>query len=322
MISLESIAQKLEAKLNARLDAYGLTGGITPSVNYVFRIILDTADYQESTREGNTVTMYIHGIMTATGADVEGVSDATYNTSLDTNVEFLIPFLFTSGEGKDDELLGAVRNLLTDTLQASTGEFVLEDNIVFYQGTAFNLATSGERAERPKVGDSYTLSLAVRYFFIANGIGSDEIRLFVVDDNGTERPITFTKAEFARVSMQDGNVFALTQAEAMNGTIPSSLTTTSASAFTIKLVTPTRDTAFIRAAARYLLEGVVEPFTIRIKYPMEYVESFGQIQPEYSLIVDKRMVFSDATLSTELSYNAASTMTLVEAADIGTDLLT
>lgn len=319
MITLEMLAVQLEEKLNARLEDYGLLGDITPSVNYQFRIILDTADYKDSERNGNTVTMYIHGIMTATSDDVEGVSDNTYNTSLDTSVEFLIPFLFTQGEAQSDKLLSAVRNLLTDTLQSSTGQLVDVDGIIFYQGTAFSLATSGERAERPKVGDSYTLALAVRYFFIANGIGSDDIKLSF-GENGTDGifyPITYSKAEFARTSLQDGNVFPVSAADMQNGeTVPSSLSTTTASAFVIKLITPTRDTPFIRAAARYLLENKVKPFWVKIRYPMEYVPSTDPIAPEYCIETTMRMCFSDATLSAELSYNAASTMTLVEAADV------
>ena len=322
MIALDTLAEQLETRLNDKADMYGLDGGITENVSYRFRIVLDTADYKDAEREDNKVTMYIHGIMTSDGANVEGTSGTAYNASLNARVEFLLPFLFTASEGKNDLLTSIVRDILTDVLQSSTGVEIFDNDrmysdngILFYQGTKFSIPLTGERAERPKVGDSLTLSLAINYFFIAYGVGSRRVKYEVSTYCVHYETVGYTNAEMVRQSIQDGNLFSEDAKNMSNGQYPSSKVTTSGSVLTVKFVSPTRLSTFDRLAAQYLLQGYVTPLYMRISVPYSTkTDGAGSLVVADPLVAVKRMTFSQASLAAQLDYNAASTMTLVEAA--------
>lgn len=256
MIQIQDIAANLEEKLNAAIPGSGLND-IFPLTGFRFRILTDIADYKKAERKGNRVTYYIHGILQVLSSDVAGVVAESYNASLSTVATFLVPFVDTMAEDGSSKLGEAVRTLLDNVLSTSSSSYVSDGKITYYQGIQYSIASTGARQTLEQVGDCLKFTVPMAFFFIAVGLGSNSIGLYVKAGEEFER-VYASKNGFARKSIQDGNI---------PSTDTSAKFTTSGTAMTINFDAPTRLNGYDGIVARYVVNGELPEIPVRVILP-------------------------------------------------------
>ena len=186
MIELTTLTNTLESGLNEN------TLGIT------FALFSDTAKYQEATRNRNTVTQYLNGIMNVVDSKIipaQGLIVATQTARL----EFVMQI--------DDTIetkVATVRAVISNYFQTvQTQIFEDTDDKLYSVSVTCSLPTSGTTGMRSGVGQSYTLVAYIFYTFIENGVNSLNC---LIKFNGTALP--YTSAAISRVPVVEGNAFS------------------------------------------------------------------------------------------------------------------
>lgn len=200
MIKISDLAKKI----NDELNAYSITCN---RGKYLFRIILDTSNYKKPRRIANEVICYIHGILNQVNSMIENTSTDGQNGTLAARLDILVPIFDKEDESENLEIANSVRNILDDYFSKSTSGVMLDETGKTYTfGMEYSLAASGERRLTPLVGDSFTFTSYINYYFSESGINS---KSFQISIDGNRIP--FTKFGIRRDSDMEGNVPSLTK---------------------------------------------------------------------------------------------------------------
>lgn len=195
MINISDLANKLNTDLNAYSFAFGRG-------KYLFRIILDTANYKKPRRIANEVVFYIHGILNQVNSVIENTSTDDQNGTLGTRLDIAVPIVNKEDENGNLELSNSVREILDAYFSKSTSGIMQDKNGTNYTfGMEYSFAASGERRQIPLIGDSFTYTVYINYYFSEQGINSKSYQISI---DGTQIP--FTKFGIRRDSTMEGNV--------------------------------------------------------------------------------------------------------------------
>lgn len=287
MIPLSALAEFIEDGLNKQENIAALTYPYgTGSVSYQFRVLADTTDYKKPTREGNTVTHYIHGILYMNGSNIETSKGGYTNATLDTTLELAVPVLDGMDDEGNKELVEKVRKML-DTFFAENGDgSILYDGVNYSFGFQYKLSDSGMRQALQMIGDAFMFRVSQTWVFLPNGIKSDDISLTI---DGS--PVPFTTIGLMRSAVQETDVRSdSTNAIGKNVTASTMLTiNVGMTAITGAIFTKLRS---------FILNGTLASLAV-------------------SLTVDGAtstytMIFNDGTLNGQIPLYASATFKLVE----------
>ena len=296
MIKLEALAEAMEQKLNAFLPNSNLNQ-LYPNTFFAFRVVLDTAEYKEPERDQNYTTYYINAIMQLIGSTSEGEDNDTYNSSVTTTCEFLIPLFDERDSDGNSPVVEEIRWILTTALQNGKFETVTSGDTVYLQGSRHRIANTGSRAIRERVGDSVTLSVYSEYVFVANGVASTAYKFYIVTenvDNPNEpvyTPIAFTSFAFGRKTTTEMHL-----ADGDNAAKASPLNTI----LTLSFTSTVRNAKIDEIKAKYVMTGEIEPIAIKVE------------SPNYDDPKIFTMIISDNSVAGQINLAAADSITLVE----------
>lgn len=320
MITTKELARIIQERLNgelvngeyANITKYGLDK-FHANLRYEFCVEANNAEYKKAERRGavvsstptNMITQYIMGVLQPTsGAEIEGNSADTYNTTVSAMIDLLIPDCddMTDINGYTLRFQDAVSALIAGELGAPSNEYITgEDGIVYYVATRYTRAVPGTKDFRAQVGLSLSLMLDVSFSIIATGISSRDITLSIDGED-----VYFTTLGIARRSVQENNVNAY--ASAPTAEYGTSKTRTTASQLFLSFDAPTRPTAINERMAEYLLTGEITPLSVTLGIPTKRDERGKLITRSKTF----SMVFTEAGLNAQLNLAASSAIKLTE----------
>ena len=283
MIDLQVISQRMEDKLN-EVAAVSELQELLPNTSFAFRLVLDTTDYKPPEYDLNHVTYYINGLVSLYGSEAEGTNNVagSYSAMVSTNVDFLIPISDMFDDEGASILTTTVRDIIGEALQSGTSEDMDdEDGNKYLVGSYYNVAASGMRDTRERVGDSITLTLAADFYFVGLGVASSAYELYYVyEKNGeeVEERIYFSTLGIARKTVSSS---ALSAEDASVGKTGAKSTPES-TMLSIGVTAPMRRTKFGELCDSYVAAGSTEPFIIKLKYatlddPLRYKMIFDNV---------------------------------------------
>ena len=283
MINLQVISQRMEDKLNEAAAVSELQE-LLPNTSFAFRLVLDTTDYKPPEYDLNHVTYYINGLVSLYGSEAEGTNNVagSYSAMVSTNVDFLIPISDMFDDEGASVLTATVRDIIGEALQSGTSEDMDdEDGNKYLVGSYYNVAASGTRDTRERVGDSMTLTLTADFYFVGLGVASSAYELYYVyEEDGTEEEerIFFSTLGIVRKTASSS---ALTAVDASAGKTGSKSTPES-TMLSIAVTAPMRRTKFGELCDSFVAVGSTDPFIIKLKYatitdPVRYKMIFDNV---------------------------------------------
>ena len=318
MIEISQLAQKFEELLNNKnTDDFTLDKFI-PNVKFIFKICLNSGEYKKAETSGNEVTYYINAIMKALSSDVEGLAEVagTYNATMSTSIEFLIPFpekkrYYTKKDEKGNEVLDengnkfeekfsdAVHYWISSKLQAGVSEEMTDnDNNTYLVGSRFSIPSPGAKEIRSMTGESLPLTIYSTHYFVAQGVNSSKIKLKI----GENDEVYASRIGIARRSITDGNIF--------NG-VSSSKNTLSGTALTISFDAPLRTGGYNDTIGKYLLGDKPESLKVYLHLPHmgQKTNTDGTKEDAYE---EYTMIIADAGMNGEMGLAASINVRLIE----------
>lgn len=305
MIELKKLAENLQENLNLTLKAdfeksIFATDEVKrdfPNTEFRFRVVLDSSDYKAPERDGNKVIYYINAIMHVESSEVEGLNDdpTSYNASINTYVEFLIPMADMMSESGASVLIEATRAHLGVVCQSGISQDIEDENNSYLVGTYYTVASSGMRAVRERVGDSMTLQLSVSYIIIGYGVASNAFELYLADGSVSNRKVLYSSLSLARKTVSE--MYFASNNDNYSGAKAVPLNTV----LSIAITAPVRRSGVDELAADFLLNGRVDPFDLHLVVPngIENGKTF-------------KMVVDSVSFGAELNKAAAMSITFSE----------
>jgi hypothetical protein len=199
MVTLRQLTEKLEEDLNAQISADNLDG-VLERTRFRFAVSLDTADYKRADKEQNTVTYYINALAKVISSETEGTTIGAYNASMQISLEFLIPQIDILDDNGNSAILEAAREVIGNALQLSTDYPLEADGINYSVIGQFRIAETGMRMMREQVGDSITLNVYGTYVFIAGGVPSTKIKLYLGETAEDLNPVYYSTLGISRTT--------------------------------------------------------------------------------------------------------------------------
>ncbi len=289
MIPLSLLAEKIEDALNTPLNLEALSFGYGDgSIQYKFHIVADTTDFKRPTREENTVTAYIHGILSQSSSNIATSKGGISNITANTLLEIAVPVFDGMDEEGNKELVEKVRGIL-DAYFSTNGTGSASDdsgkpfNYIFF----YNLATSGLRQALLHLGDAFIFRVSQSWVFMENGIESDDISLKI---EGVEVP--FTTIGLMRSAVQETDVPS-TSTKAVGKNV------TASTMLTINVGMNAISGSIFDRVRSYILLGSLAPFAVSLTIAGTF-ETYS-------------MTFNEASLNGEIPLYASATFKLVEA---------
>lgn len=201
MISINQFTKKINDELNTLFIA---NNGRT---NYVFRIVSETARYKNPTRAANSVTRYIHGVLSQINSTIGDTATKTKYGVVNARLVILIPIIRDEkGDELSPQLVAQVRALL-DKWSDVNQVFAMNDEsgisyVVSNEGFSFS---SGERQMNSVFGETFSLTAYIDFNMVQEGLNSRSIT-FTLD--GEEIPlqdwVTFRKTTMEGAQRTDG----------------------------------------------------------------------------------------------------------------------
>lgn len=269
MIDIQDLAKKLQEKLDDGIDSYYLNKRI-PNTKFKFHITAETAEYKMphvDENDPNTVTEYICGVMRALpGATNTGYSAKDFIGSLPVSIEFLVPRCeIEDPETHESLVLLDVLNFLQAKLTYNQ-QFGVSQNgrppITYQITAAFSPPYVSAREIRPEVGDSVVVTIQALYAIVANGLGPDNAKIAVSDDDPPNdstvwEDIYTTQLNVARATLTDGNIFS-------NDEGGSTKCTYTGSRLVITVNGAVRGSYLDKAMLKYIVTGNVPIFYVKL----------------------------------------------------------
>jgi len=303
MIEISQLAQTFEDILNKDIGNSNLVNFI-PNVKFEFKICLNSGEYKKAETSGNEVTYYINAIMKALSSDVEGLAEVagTYNATMSTSIEFLIPFpekKRSLSDTTEEKFSDAVHYWISSKLQAGVSEEMTDnDGNTYLVGSRFSIPSPGAKEIRSMTGESLPLTIYSTHYFVAQGVNSSNIKLQICVGKDSNRKDIYcevytSRIGIARRSITDGNIF--------DG-VSASKNTLSGTALTISFDAPLRKGNHNDIIGDYLLgdnNGIVK---IKLHLPHKEIDDYD----------DYNMIIADAGMNGEMGLAASINVRLIE----------
>lgn len=283
IVEIKELAESLQDKLNeGNLDP--LSDGID-NTRFEFVILPEVGMYKKPSREGNTVTYYINGIMRVIGSQSEGTNSQTVNSSISTAVELMIPIIQRDDDTLCETFVSRVRNWINQKLVYNVAQI---DNVNgYFIGTEYKIAQTGTREILPLIGDCVKMTVYIDYLFVAGGVSSDDIKVTIC-----EEPLYPTNLGISRRALTEGNI--------TNDKAGVSRALVSGTAFVINASMPLRTGVIDKKLIQFTLDPAkVGDLEVKVTFP----EFEG---------VDYTMTISSCHINGEIGLNASVTFELVE----------
>ena len=221
-----------------------------------FAIFTDTGDFEKATRNINSVTEYINGLLTVSGSSREYAGDQEI-VGISTELKFLVRIDDDpNADGSFDNIVN-FRERLSQAFASVKPKFnVTEDNKTYTVVAAYNLPETGTRAQRPMVGDSLTYSCSVYFAYLSNAINATDVKITIDGED-----VNFLAVGLARRPSIVANLFTDNE----NG---ESTVYAESSAFVIDLTMPAFITSMGGIVSDYIL-GISDantPHTVTLTY--------------------------------------------------------
>ncbi len=286
MIKLSQLAENINSMLNDKLIANPLHAG---RAHYQFYVVADTTDYKKPEREGNSVTLYIQGVLHQIDSNIEASQGGKISATLNTRMDLLLPVFDGDDNEGNKDLVKSVREILDACFSASGAGVVTDDGEIDYAYSyKYSLANTGTRAQLPMIGDSFVFTAYINYYFVEDGINSQKIKLQVSGGD-----VAYTALGINRSTTQEANL----PADSTNG---SAQNTNASTQLAINFVAPARASGgAYQAVLNYLLYGEAGPFPVVL-----FVNG---------ATVRKDMYINEASMNSETVLNASVSATLSEA---------
>lgn len=207
MIALSTLADYLQTKLNASQLA-GLS----------FVITADTAEFNKSIRQGNNEIEHINGLLKEQSSEVSTLTSGEMVASLSCRLQLI--FRLDGDENDidvvnpDDEQvieiikgnqskIKSIRQALTNVFQTNEQKPFTSDGKTYNVSIIYGLVETGERTQGYGLGDSFSFSANIYYFFVENGLNTNDVKYYL---DGIQIP--FQANTVYRTPTTDGNVYA------------------------------------------------------------------------------------------------------------------
>lgn len=298
MIALSTFAEKLQEKLNQ--NSQGLT----------FAISADTAEFQRSLREQNTVTERINGILFLQSSDYSNLTDGTVFATVGCRLQIIFKMedeendidLYDEEGAFVETVIGnrtkiqLVRNALTTAFQANTQEPLTDGEHTYLVSTLYQIAETGIRDQVEVIGDSFTYTVYVAYMIVENGINTYDV-VYTLDGN----IIPFQVNTTYRTPTTDSNIYA----DTVNGAVKN---IASQSVFSISFQLPALRNSITESMFAWLFGGKINVgHILNVKYP----QAAGNTKIEQNYLV----CYGENNGSGDTIKNIGQTLSLVELCD-------
>lgn len=237
MITLTQMAQKLQAEIGAlfetaaegRTDIFPENGKYSA---YELTVTADTSDFKPAKREGNKATWYIQGLLTQIGSTIEGIQNGSRTAGVDCRLDFVVRCMPGVDMDGGKVMVPFFRSVLDDYFSTNQQGIMYEGtdageepegttSTAWVFGTNYQMAQSGVREMIPGLGDTFSFTVILNWYFAEGGLNSQGIEL-TIDGNriyfthiGISRNTSDEKAlpagtpAFNTVSMVESNSLAI-----------------------------------------------------------------------------------------------------------------
>lgn len=207
MIALSKLAEDLQDKLNT-----DLTG-------FKFAITADTAEFNKSLRQNNDVIEKINGLLKEQSSEVSTLTSGEMVASLSCRLQVIFSL---DGDENDIDVVDpdennqivevitgnqskikAIRQALVNAFQTNEQKPIVDNGITYNVSIIHGLVETGDRTQSSIVGDSFTFSAYIYYFFVENGLNTNDVKYYL---DGIQIP--FQANTVYRTPTTDGNVYA------------------------------------------------------------------------------------------------------------------
>lgn len=300
MITLQQITENLQDGLNQALSEAQESGNWPQTrENYQFNIIADTGNYKKHTRSGNTVTLYINGVVSIVDSDISNTQSGKISATIDTETIIAVPVIPGLNDSNGIQMVTAIRDVLNTYFSQNTyGTMSDANGIMFNYGLSFSLGSSGVREQIPWAGDVFTFYVSADYYFTQSGVNSRSVTLTI--DNV---PVDYINLGYGRQSDNESNV----PEDSENGAATNMTTGT---VFTVNFDGPVMTDALQPILSAYQFNGDRSVHTVTLSIPTYNAQS-GEIAP---VLYTYHMIFRDIKHNAQTISPVTMSVMMVEAA--------
>lgn len=304
MITFAQICDKLSNDIKLHVEpflTYTRNGRV---YRYRIRFVNDTMDWKEPDRNGNSVEYYIHGVYSLTGSNMDTTSTNAINGVITMQLDLVVPIVSDLGdEGAAKSVLNTVRNKMDDVFSANSFGSIRDALAVNYTyGMTYSWLTSGQRQQFTDIGDCFTFSTEMQFYFMQGGKSSRNVLLSI---DGYK--IGYLTAQMNRSSVLESFILSTTADGASKNVVDGST-------FTVSFDLPYLTDDASQLLSEYLLQsGDFETVhLVNIKIPKPKPASATDTTMEQNFL----MYLSENSTGSQGVTNIAASITLVEAAQI------
>lgn len=201
MITLTQMAQKLQSEIGAlfneaaqgRTDIFPENGKYSA---YELTVTADTSDFKPAARNGNKAVWYIQGLLTQIGSTIEGIQNGSRTAGVDCRLDFVVRCMTGIDMDGGKVMVPFFRSVLDGYFSENTqGTMEDADGNTWAFGVNYQTAQSGIREIIPGLGDTFSFTIVMNWYFAEGGINSQRIALYI----GGER-VWFTRIGISRNS--------------------------------------------------------------------------------------------------------------------------
>ncbi len=260
-----------------------------------FRLFDTSGEYEKASKNGNEVTYYINGVMRLVGSDKEGTVNENYSASISAVLDLVVPrcdLYKESEDGRQYGIYNAVEYIVDEALRlAEVDTMTLPDeqgnDINYFVSTQYQISIAGVRDIRGQVGDSLPMTVRIDYGIVADGVASSDVIYEIFnEDSGAYERFYPTTVGIARTAIQEGNITS-------DEEYGVSRSTTNGTTLVLSVARTVRYSYLDKLITRFALGAVIEPFKVRIQYPIERVEN-GLVYESY---IYPSMVFAQVGIN-------------------------
>ena len=237
MITLTQMAQKLQSEIGAlfneaakgRTDIFPENGKYS---SYELTVTADTSDFKPAARNGNKAVWYIQGLLTQIGSTIEGIQNGSRTAGVDCRLDFVVRCMPGVDMDGGKVMVPFFRTVLDDYFSTNQQGIMYEGTTAgekpegtttasWVFGTNYQMAQSGVREMIPGLGDTFSFTVILNWYFAEGGLNSQGIVLEIdgeriyfthigISRNTTdEKALPAGSAAFGTVSVVESNSLAI-----------------------------------------------------------------------------------------------------------------
>lgn len=315
MITLTQMAQKLQSDLRAVFNAaieerrkqakdekeaetaLGLFPENSKYSAYELLVTADTSDFKPAERDGNKATWYIQGLLTQIGSTIEGIQNGSRTAGVDCRLDFVVRCMPGVDMNGGKVMVPFFRSVLDNYFSTNQQGIMYEGTdagekpegetaTAWVFGTNYQMAQSGVREMIPGLGDTFSFTVILNWYFAEGGLNSQGIELTI-----DGKRIYFTHIGISRNTTDEK---ALPAGSAAYGTV----SVVESNSFAIGFDAPAF-TAVVDAIVAYLLDASQSARSVKLKIGDRPARNYT-------------MIVSNATMNGDTILTASVSCTLVE----------